>query len=721
MKSNHSEIDNVEALVKKGHYPQAEDKIRVLLKKQINSEKLQNLLGVSLIQQNKFEESVTVYKKLIKENPSNVFAHNNLAISLMKLKKLDDAITRFKEALLLDPKFNQASINLAEIYVLKNDRDKVEFYLNQLIENNPKTEEVLMNVAETFIKIKNIDKAIQIYHLVSKLEHNQFKVLNNLGRAHHIKGEFNSAIEKYLSALNLNPKSSAAYYNLASSYMKIKNYKLAITNFKKSIEIDPKFYKSYANLGIVYMSRVENDKAEIEFKKSLEIQPNVASYNNLSNIMLNIGEFEKAIFYRKEALKISPYESDVHSNYLFDMQYDENFNPKEYLNEAKKYKSTILSINKDRIKKFQFDRHPKKLKVGFVSGDFGRHPGGFFLLNTIRNLKNKNLELYAYSTYERSDEVASEFKSLFDFWRNIDFKPDIDVINEIRDDGIHILIDSSGHTKGNKLSIFPFNPAPIQATYLSPGSTGISEIDYFLGSPHLTPDEEKDHFAEKIWKLPEVLQCFTPPIYDLQTKELPALKNKYITFGSLNKFSKLSPGALKLWSQVLNSIKNSRILIKFLQIEYKGIKEKIVNQFEKSGINPNNIIFVDRTEHRDQALELYNSIDINLDTFPFQGNTTTCEAAWMGVPTLTLKGDRFLFHFGEAINANLGLKDWIAENKKDFVEKSKKLTEDISYLSELRKGLRNQLLKSPICDAPRLANHFDKMLWDMWKNFSNNL
>ena len=118
-----------------------------------------------------------------------------------------------------------------------------------------------------------------------------------------------------------------------------------------------------------------------------------------------------------------------------------------------------------------------------------------------------------------------------------------------------------------------------------------------------------------------------------------------------------------------------------------------------------------------QLLVLYNTIDINLDTFPFQGNTTTCEAAWMGVPTLTLKGDRFLFHFGEAINANLGLYDWIAEDHKDYISKAIKLTSDVKNLSNLRKGLRDQLLKSPVCDAPRLANHFDKMLWEMWKKF----
>ena len=164
------------------------------------------------------------------------------------------------------------------------------------------------------------------------------------------------------------------------------------------------------------------------------------------------------------------------------------------------------------------------------------------------------------------------------------------------------------------------------------------------------------------------------------TAQSPFKKNRYITFGSLNKLQKINNEVIKLWSQVLNSVSNSRIIIKCDEFANDEIKKNILGKFKKNGVSSDLISLLGKLEKREEAIKLYNSIDINLDTFPFQGNTTTCEAAWMGVPTLTLKGDRFLFHFGEAINANLGLKDWIAENKKDFVEKSKKLTEDISYL-----------------------------------------
>ena len=400
------------------------------------------------------------------------------------------------------------------------------------------------------------------------------------------------------------------------------------------------------------------------------------------------------------------------------LQYEENHETKKYLEKAKKYTSSIVSIDKESINKYQYDVNPKKLRVGFVSSDLGRHPGGFFLLNTIRNLKGKNLELYAYSNFDRSDEIADEFRSLFDVWHSIEFKNDLEVINQVRKDGIHILIDCMGHTKDNRLTIFPYKPAPIQLTYLAPGSTGIPEIDYFLGSSHLIPKHEENHFVEKIWRLPEVLQCFTPPNFDLEVKELPALKNGYITFGSLNKFSKLSDSALKLWSEVLTSIENSKILIKLLHFKFEGIRESTIEEFKKYGVNSDKIIFVEQTKSRKQALELYNSIDICLDTFPFQGNTTTLEAAWMGVPTLTMKGDRFIFHFGEANNAYMELSEWTAENQKDFIIRATKFSSNLKQLSELRQGLRDQLLKSPICDAPRLANHFDKMLWEMWKNYN---
>tara|TARA_B100001750_G_C15394769_1_gene539395 strand:- start:273 stop:1073 length:801 start_codon:yes stop_codon:yes gene_type:complete len=262
-----------------------------------------------------------------------------------------------------------------------------------------------------------------------------------------------------------------------------------------------------------------------------------------------------------------------------------------------------------------------------------------------------------------------------------------------------------------------YKAAPIQASWLAQGSTGISEIDYFIGSPHITPKSEEKDYVEKILRLPDISQCFTPPFFDVKIKSLPALHNNFFTLGSINKLAKITDETVELWSKVLSSIKNSKLLLKNKDFENNKIAENTYLRFSKNNINKDRIILEGEARTRIELLETYNKIDIALDTFPFQGNTTTCEAAWMGVPVLTLRGDRYLFHFGESINFNLGMEDWIASSYEEYVLKAIKFSSDLNELQKIRSTLRLTALKSPVFDAVTFAEHFNSMLWKIWKNF----
>ena len=262
-----------------------------------------------------------------------------------------------------------------------------------------------------------------------------------------------------------------------------------------------------------------------------------------------------------------------------------------------------------------------------------------------------------------------------------------------------------------------YKPAPIQVSWLSTGTLGVPAIDYLIGSPHITPKNEENHFIEKIWRLPEITQCFTPPDFDVKINSLPAYRNNFITFGCINKLSKVNDDVIALWSKILLSVPNSKIILKNKDFDNQSIMENTFKRFEKHKIKKNCLILQGESVTRKELLEVYNEIDIALDPFPFQGNTSTCEAVWMGVPVLTLKGNSVVFHFGESINANLNMHDWIAQNKEEYIAKAIKFSSDIDLLSKIRKNLRNTALLSPVFDAPRFAEHFSQMLWEMWKNF----
>jgi len=281
------------------------------------------------------------------------------------------------------------------------------------------------------------------------------------------------------------------------------------------------------------------------------------------------------------------------------------------------------------------------------------------------------------------------------------------------------LIDLQGHSARNRLPIFIYKSAPIQVSWLAQGSTGVAEIDYFVGSHYITPISEENHFVEKIFRLPEISQCFAPPDFDLKINGLPAVKNNFITFGCLNKLTKVNDDVIALWSKILLSIPNSKLLLKSWEINNEKFCEEILEKFKKCNINKDCLILQGKSKTRRELLEVYNEIDICLDPFPFQGNTSTCEAAWMGVPVITLKGNRYLFHFGESINSNLNMHDWIAENHNAYVAKAIKFSSNLDELSKIRINLRKIALESPVFNGHRFAEHFSKMLWDMWKKFIN--
>ena len=278
-----------------------------------------------------------------------------------------------------------------------------------------------------------------------------------------------------------------------------------------------------------------------------------------------------------------------------------------------------------------------------------------------------------------------------------------------------------GHSARNRLPIFFHKPAPIQASWLGQGSSGIKEIDYFIGSSHITPENEEKNYIEKILRLPEISQVFTPPDFSIKIGNLPAIKNNFITFGSLNKISKTSKETIILWSKILLSIKNSKLLLKSRELSDLKFYKEVIEKFKKLNIDENRLILKGMSKTRKETLEYYNQIDICLDPFPFQGNTTTCESVWMGVPVITLKGDRYLFHFGESINSNLNMTEWIAKNSDEYIFKAIKFSSNLNELSKIRSTLRARALRSPVFNEINFAKHFDKMLWGMWKNFNKTI
>ena len=640
---------------------------------------------LELIEINKIYDAEKNLNKIITKYPNSAILYNILGGILVKKNKLEEAILNCEKSIKINPNYPEAYNNLGI---------------------------ALQKLNKTDVAIENYKKSIA-------LKKNFIQAHHNLGNAYIYLDEPQNSLQHFNKALELNPLYAEAYNGLGAANEKLGKKKDALKYYKKAIEIKPKYSEAYYNLGTLLSAQSNYDEAILNLEKAIKLNNNYEkAYNNLGNIFNILGMFEEANNAYQQAIKIKPDYAKAYSNLLFNLIYKPSFDIDNYLSEAKKFRLNCGIKQKSKIN-YKYEINPKKLKVGFVSADFGDHPGGYFTLNFLKELKKKNCDLIAYPTVDRNDEFSNYFKNIFSKWDLIKNKTDKAAAEQIIDDGIHILIDAQGHSAKNRLPIFIYKPAPIQITWLGQGSTGIPEIDYFIGNNYITPRQEESHYVEKILRLPKASQCFTPPDFDLQTGTLPAIKNNFITFGCINKLSKINDEVIDLWSKILLLIPKSKLLLKNKVLDNKTAFDNIVKKFEKNKVKKEQLILEGESKNRKELLITYNKIDIALDPFPFQGNTTSIEAIWMGVPVITLKGNRYLFHFGESINSNLKMINWVANTKDDYILKAKNFSSDLKNLEKTRLILREIFYQSPLFDAKSFCEDFNNMLWKIWKDFES--
>jgi protein O-GlcNAc transferase len=360
---------------------------------------------------------------------------------------------------------------------------------------------------------------------------------------------------------------------------------------------------------------------------------------------------------------------------------------------------------------------PQSLRIGLVSGDLRDHPVGHFLEGLLRQIDRSRLEITAYDTQDKSDALTERMRPCCSTWTSLYGKSDEAAARQIRDDGIHVLIDLSGHTAHNRLAVFARKPAPVQVSWLGYfATTGVAEIDSLLADDVGVPRTHQDQFTEQIWYLPESRLCFTPPREAPAVSLLPAQTNGYITFGCFQNLAKIGDAVLTAWSRVLATLPHAVLRIQNKPLGDAPTRQMFMDRLRLHGIDPSRVALLAHVP-RKEYLEAHAEVDFLLDTFPYPGGTTTCEALWMGVPTLTLAGGTLLARQGASLLTAAGLEDWVAASQDEYLAKAVAFAGDAARLAALRRDLRQQVGQSPVFDAPRFARHFEDALWGMWRNW----
>lgn len=608
---------------------------------------------------------------------------------------------------------------LGYTYQELNELEKAEdSYLKSLDLNNNFLE-AKFNLAVLFYKKKLLDKAEKIFIDYINQDENNYLCYFNLGIINFEKKDYLKAIDFFKKTLDLQKDFYYGYHQLGLAYEKVNNIEDAI----KFYQIANKFNKdnlniSYNNLGVIFLKSKKLKEALDYFKTALNFKgQKELIYQNIAIIYAELGEADNSIYYMKKAVEENKNELKIFSRFIGTFPYT-NYKFNDYEFWSKQFSNNIIRFKQQN----EIIDFKKKIHLGFFSADFRNHPVGYFLLDLLPYFKKSNFNIFFYSHSPVDDDLSEKIKNNFLEWKKVYGHNTLEIVNIIKNDKIDILIDMSGHSNLQNLEVFANKAAPIQiswAAYLA--STGLKEIDYIIGDIHVTPLNTKEYFVEKFINLPEIwCHLSTSNMPNIQTVDAPAITNKFITFGSFNNLNKINSSVIDTWSIILSNVKDSKLFIKNNQLDYSLTKENLVNKFKKNNISYERLI-LEGNSPRDEVIKKYNLIDIALDPFPWTGGTTSFELSWMGVPLLTMSGDRFMSRCGESINKNLKMDDWIVHNTKDYIATAIKFSQDYSLLNETRSKLREFSRKSSLFNSDKFSKNFLESLNKVLDDYKTNL
>ena len=683
--------------------------------------------GNILLARGTAEDALNAYQKALELKPDYAAAHYNSGNAHTKLNHHEAACAAYERAIQLKPDFTDALVALGCTLEELGRSDEAAASYRKALEISPDYAEVHCNLGRVLLAPGRQEEAIACFQRSLELQPDNVEVLLILGTAQKARGYLEAAQSSLMRAHEVSPENMEILIHLGDTCLELEQADHALACYRKAVEIDPRNGVAYNNIGNVYFSLGQFFEAEASYRRAVELQPEFsAAHGNLGCVMKDIGQPLEGLKSLRRAIEIAPEDCTVRSNLLFIGHLMEDKSPTTLFEEAKAF-GKIAARQAKPVERWNNTPNPERpLRIGFISGDLQFHPVGFFIEGVLRALASRNsgkLDIFAYTNSFRVDPVTKRIKSHCNHWREVFGRMDNEVAEMIRKDEIDILIDLSGHTARNRLSVFAWKPAPIQVTWLGYfATTGVEAIDYLIADPWTLPSSEETYFTETIWHLPETRLCFTPPDVNVVIRPLPALSEHKITFGCFNNLNKMNDRVVAVWARVLTEVPNSRLFLKARQLYQSPspspspVHDTVMKQFADYGIEPSRLV-LEGPDVRENYFAAYNRVDIALDPFPYTGGTTTAEALWMGVPVLTLAGKDFLARQGVGLLMNAGLNDWVASDPDDYVARAVAHANNIDGLSALRARLREQVLASPVFDASRFAMHFEEALRGMWRKW----
>lgn len=537
-----------------------------------------------------------------------------------------------------------------------------------------------------------------------------------LGNAEARAGNRSAAATAYRGALRAAPGYVPAHVSLGRLHFDEGRFGEAATALRRALDMDREspFARDpdlWDKLGYALSRQGRISDAVGCFRRALSLDPkNLGALANLAFARLERGEVAEAVAAYEQALAVAPNLAALRSNLLLALNYGADFTQDDIFRRHRAWDETH-----GRGAPMSLAAQPAtdgRLRIGYVSADLRSHPVAHFLLPLLAAHRRDQVCVTCYSNTAREDGTTERIRLYTDTWRDIRGLSDEQAAQQVAADGIDVLIDLGGHTADNRLGIFARHPAPVLATWLGyPNTTGLSAMDLRISDAVADPPGEADRrHSETLLRLPGCFLCYGAPDDAPAVAPLPALANGFITLGSFNNSMKVTPAAAALWAESLHDLPDARLLLKSPLFADDDIRARYLSLFAERGIGRDRLDLLSAVPDPRDHLTLYGKVDIALDSFPYNGTTTTCEALWMGCPVVTLAGDRHAGRVGASLLTAIDLPHLIAANAAEYKAKVRELAGNTDRLADLRMGLRDRVAASPLCDANAFARRWEDAL-----------
>jgi predicted O-linked N-acetylglucosamine transferase (SPINDLY family) len=542
-------------------------------------------------------------------------------------------------------------------------------------------------------------------------------ILRTLGDIQVARGELEAAAEAYTRALGRKQDSAGLHKSLGNTLMTLSRPAEAEGCFRRALAIKPASAGLHNNLGWALLAQGRPSEAERSFRRALSIEPShPIALNNHGVALLAQGQVEEAILALRQACAAHPNDAGTHSNLLMTLHYSAEVTRQVLLEEARAWATRHEHPHRDAVQAHANRPDPgRRLRIGYVSADLRVHPVGRLIQAVIASHARDEVEVFCYSNHWRPDARTLRIREAADHWRNISGMDDATAVERIRADAVDILVDLGGHTGYNRLPLFARKPAPVQASWLGYfGTTGMSSMDYLVADPVVCPPDAEQWYVERVVRLPGDFLCYTPP-EDAPEPACPAADaGDGLTFGCFNNLSKVGPRVISAWARIARAVPRSRFLLMSNALADPAVQRRYTDLFGQHGVDSDRIVFRGVVPFQ-EYLAAYADVDVALDPFPYNGGMTTLDALWMGVPVVSLRGDRFVARMGASHLTSAGLSALVADSEDEYVQVAAALAGDRARRAELRSTLRERLAASPLCDPERLTRGLEDAYRQMWR------